>query len=132
MRRIGSRHRTVKTELAAVRIDPMPDGGSIAVLAGHIDRLAMTVAAGPALSSMQRIARACLEAGRDALAIVIAERAKQGPADAGLIHRAAGVIKLLAKVRIHAADHVCRHGKAKVLGRGGILPCKIAAPIPLG
>src|SRR5208337_3278553 len=132
MRRIGSRHRAVKTELSAMRIDPMPDSGSIAIRAGHIDRLAMTIASGPVLSSMQRIAGACLETRRDALAVVVAERAQEGPADTGLIHRAAGVIKLFAEVGVHAADHICRHGKAEVLGGVRILPREIAAPVPLG
>ena len=100
MRRIGPGHWAVQAKLPTVGINPAPYRRRVAAFAGHIDGLAVTVTPGSVLSPMQGIACARLEAGSDALAIIIAERAEHAPADAGGVHRPTGMIELLAEVRV--------------------------------
>src|SRR5439155_4150802 len=130
--RIGAGQRTVQPVFRAMRVEPAPDGALIPLRSGDVNGLAMTVAAGPGLAAVQGVAGPRLEARRNALAIVVAERAQDRPADAGGIHRSAGMVELLAEIRIHAADHVSRHRQTKALGRGRILPGEVAGRIPLG
>ena len=79
----------------------------------------------------QRIAGPGLEAGCDALAIVITKGAENRPANAGGVHGPAGVVKLLAKIRIHAADRIGRHANLQTLGGRRVLPAEIPAGIAL-
>ena len=105
MRGIGTGHGAVETVLGAVRVDPTPHRRSvIAVGACHIDSLTMAIPAGAPFSPVQRIAGAGMQPGGDALTIIVAKRAEQGPADPGGIHGAAGMVELLTKIRVHSAD----------------------------
>src|SRR5512139_2577117 len=132
MRGVVARHRSAQAVLGAIAVEPAPHGTiGAAVLAGDVDRLAVTVAADARLAAMQRVAGARLEARRQALTVVVAERAEKRPANAGGVHRTAGVIELLAEIRIHAADHIDRHRHSKTLGRGRVLPGEIAGRVPL-
>ena len=103
----------------------------MAVLAGNVNGLAMAIATDACLPAVQRVAGARLEARGQALTVVIAERAEERPSNAGGVHRPASVIELLAEIRIHAPDHVGRHGHTQTLGRGRVLPGEIAGRVSL-
>src|SRR3954451_9476462 len=129
VRRIVSRHRTLQAIFRTVNVDPSPDHVGIALGGGDIDRAAMAVAAGPAAAAVQRVAGARLEAGGEALAIIVAERAQHGPLDAVGVHRAAGTIELLAKAGVHPFDHVFLQRQAHAVGGGRILPGEVPGGI---
>ena len=88
----------------------------------------MAIPAGAPFSPVQRIAGAGMQPGGDALTIIVAKRAEQGPADSGGIHGAAGMVELLTKIRVHSADHVFRHGHAHTFGGGRIFQLKSPEP----
>jgi hypothetical protein len=132
MGRIIAWHRPEQPVLGAMGIDPVPDIGHLGAVGGrHVDRLTMTIAAGPPAAAVQRIAAARLDAGRDVLPIVVAEGAQDCPRHAVRIHGLARVIKLLAEIGVHAADHVFRQRHADTLGRGGVLPGEVAGAVLL-
>src|SRR4030081_2696997 len=103
----------------------------MAVLAGNVNGFAIAIATDACLAAVQRVAGTRLEARGQALAVVITERAEERPSNAGGVHRPTGVIELLAEIRIHAPDHIGRHGHAKTLGRAQVLPGEIAGRVPL-
>src|SRR3984893_3808818 len=114
MRGVGSGQRTVQPMLDTMGVDPRPDLACLPPGAGDVDRAPMAVAAGAPAAAVQGIPDACLEAGGKALPIIIAEGAQQRPFQAGGIHCSSGVIELLAKLRIHAADDVVLHSEPRV------------------
>ena len=91
----------------------------------------MAVTAGAAAAAVERVADARLEAGGEALAIVVPERAEHRPLNPGCIHRTTSVVELLAEVRVHSADHVILQAHAHALGGSHILPAEIARRILL-
>src|SRR3979411_1700962 len=103
----------------------------MAVLTGNVNGLAMAIATDACLAAVQRVARARLEARGQALPVVVAERAEERPSNAGSVQRSTGVIELLAEIKIHAPDHIGRHGHAKTLGRSRVFPGEIAGRVPL-
>src|SRR5215510_13280509 len=61
--RIITGHRPEQPVLGAVGIDPVPDFRHLGTLGGsYVDRLTVTIAAGPPAAAMQRIAAARLDA----------------------------------------------------------------------
>src|SRR5262249_39157740 len=131
MRRIDPGHRTVQPVLRPVLVDPVPDVLGGVVETGDVEGAAVTIAAGAAGAAVQRVADLGLEAGSEALAIIVAERAEDRPFDAVGVHRLAGMIELLAEFRVHAADHVIRQRHAYALGRRRILPGEVAGAVAL-
>src|SRR4051812_19859804 len=99
---IGTGHRAAQAEFGTVAVDPAPHGLVVAVSVDDIGGAAVAITADRARAAMKRVAGARLEARRDHLPIVVAERAQHRPPDAGGVHRLAGVIELLAEVTIHA------------------------------
>src|SRR4051794_30977863 len=80
---------------------------------------------------MERPAGVRFQAGSQALAVVVSKAAQDCPRNAGCVHAVADTIKLLAKIRIHAADHVFLNGHAEPLGGDDVLPGELAMPIVL-
>src|SRR5580698_1986113 len=101
MRRIGARHRPEQAEFRTMGVEPLPDGIPVSVGAGDIDRAAVAVASGRLGSAMLRVTAMRLEAGCEALTIVVAERAEHRPSDSGRVQGPAGMEQLLAEVGVH-------------------------------
>jgi len=132
MRGIDPAHGAVQSKLLAMRVQPAPDVVvRQAIDTCKIDGTTVAVPARCRAPPVEGIAGACLEANRQALSEIISERAEYRPSDPSLVHRMPGGEKLLAEIRVHAADNVVlRREPPDVCGRG-ILPSEIPVGIRL-
>jgi hypothetical protein len=111
---------------------PLPDLLiRVAISAGKISGTAMPIPACRYRAAMQGVSSVCFQANSDVLTIIVSKAAQDGPGNSGTIHCKPGMVELLSKVRIHAANHVILNRHSDPFGRGFVLPGKIAVCIPL-